>query len=228
MNLDGHGPFFWDGRAASLEEQASGPIENPVEMALKIDSALARINRDAFYSKAFRKIYHSKATKKNLGDAIAAYERTLYTTSPFDQWMRGDSTIVDASVMRGRIIFNKKGKCFDCHKGVDFTNDQFRNIGLYNGTTLADKGRFDATHDSADIGKFRVPGLRNVAVTAPYMHNGMFGSLREVIDYYNEPSQFVKNSIGTDSLIVPLHLSAQEKIDLENFLRSLTSTQFSR
>ncbi len=226
MNLDGHSPFFYDGRAATLEAQALGPIANPLEMALPIDSALARLNRDAFYSKAFRKIYRSKATAENLGDALAAFERTLNTNAPWDKFVRGDSSAVSASALRGRTIFNVKAKCFECHKGVDFTTDEFKNIGLYNGNDLNDRGRFDITKDSTDLGKFKTPGLRNVSVTGPYMHNGMFKTLREVIDYYNEPQRFVNGSINTDTLIQPLNLSETEKNDLEAFLNTLTNEQF--
>jgi cytochrome c peroxidase len=226
MNLAGHEPFFFDGRAASLEAQALGPIANPVEMALPVDSALARLNRDPFYSKAFHKVYRSKATAENLGDALAAFERTLNTNAPWDKFASGDSSAVSASVLRGRTIFNVKGKCFECHKGIDFTTDEFKNIGLYNGNELSDRGRFDITKDSADLGKFKTPGLRNVSVTGPYMHNGMFSTLREVIDYYDDPQRFVKGAINTDTLITPLKLTETEKNDLEAFLHSLTNEQF--
>lgn len=226
MNLAGHEPFFLDGRAATLEAQALGPIANPVEMALPVDSALARLNRNAFYSKAFRKIYHSKATAENLSDALAAFERTLNTNAPWDKFASGDSSAVSASALRGRAIFNVKAKCFECHKGIDFTTDEFKNIGLYNGNDLNDRGRFDITKDSTDLGKFKTPGLRNVSATGPYMHNGMFRTLRQVIDYYNEPQRFVNGSINTDTLIKPLNLSETEKNDLEAFLRTLTNEQF--
>ncbi|MCU0435506.1 MAG: cytochrome-c peroxidase [Bacteroidia bacterium] len=227
MNLAGHFPFFYDGRAATLEEQALGPIANPVEMALPVDSAVERLNRDAFYRKAFQKIFHSPATAQNLGTALAAFERTLNTNAPWDKYMNGgDSLAVSEAVLRGREIFNNKAKCFDCHKGVDFTTDEFRNIGLYNGKNLNDRGRFDITGDSADLGKFKTPGLRNVSVTGPYMHNGMFATLREVIDYYNDPQQFVPDAVNTDSLIQPLFLNERQKTDLEAFLRSLTHEQF--
>lgn len=226
MNLAGHYPFFYDGRAATLEAQALGPIANPLEMALPIDSALARLNGDEFYRQAFHKLFRSPATAENLGFALAEFERTLNTTAPWDKYMRGDSTAVSAAAVRGRDIFNNKGKCFDCHKGVDFTLDEFRNIGLYNGKNLNDRGRFDISRDSADQGKFKTPGLRNVAVTGPYMHNGMFATLREVIDYYNEPQRIVPDAINTDTLIRPLHLSEKEKNDLEAFLRALTNEQF--
>ncbi|MGL4598794.1 MAG: cytochrome-c peroxidase [Bacteroidia bacterium] len=228
MNLAGHFPFFYDGRAANLEAQALGPIENPLEMNLPIDSALARLNRDSYYSKAFQKIYREKATVKNLSDALAAYEKSLFTNSPFDRWAQGDSTAMSPAAIRGRKLFMDKGKCFECHKGVDFTNDEFKNIGLYNGKDLNDVGRFAITKDSADLGKFKTPGLRNIAVTGPYMHNGMFSTLSEVIDYYNRPSQFVEGSIGSDTLLVPLNLSVEEKGELEAFLRSLSGPAYQK
>jgi len=227
MNLKGHEPLFYDGRAQTLEIQALVPIENPVEMDLPIDSALARLNRHPQYAAYFKKVFRKPATKENLGAALAAFERTLSTSdTPFDRFMKGDSAALSESAKRGRIVFNEKGKCFDCHKGPDFTNDEFRNIGLFNDNDFSDRGRAEITKDSADLGKFRVPGLRNVAVTAPYMHNGMFKTLREVIDYYDTPQKFVKAPIGTDTLIVPLRLSEQEKLDLEAFMEALTDERF--
>jgi len=138
-----------------------------------------------------------------------------------------DTTGFGKSEQRGQVIFNEKGKCFDCHFGPDFTADQFRNIGLFNGKDLNDSGRFVVTRKLADLGKFKTPGLRNISVTAPYMHNGMHKTLREVIDYYNEPDKFVKNSINRDTLLIkPLNLTEVEKKDLENFLMSLTDRRF--
>ena len=141
-----------------------------------------------------------------------------------------DSTAISASAKRGLDVFNGKGNCFDCHFGIDFTgNDQFRNIGLYNGKDLNDKGRFDVTGKESDLGRFKVPGLRNIAMTAPYMHNGMHKTLMEVIEYYNEPDKFVKNSINRDSLLnKPLGLTQEEKKDLENFLLTLTDERFKK
>lgn len=138
-----------------------------------------------------------------------------------------DTTQFSAAAKRGRVIFNEKGKCFDCHFGPDFTGDQFRNIGLFNGKELNDSGRFMVTRKPTDLGEFKTPGLRNVSITGPYMHNGMHKTLKEVIDYYNEPDKFVSNSINRDSLLKkPLHLSVNEKLDLEAFLNSLTDKQF--
>ncbi len=228
MNLSSRNHFFYDGRAASLEEQAAGPIENSTEMNLPIAEAIKKLNAGKNYKAYFRKIYNDLPNRNNLLNAIAAFERTLETSdTPFDRFMKEDENAMSDAAKRGQKIFNVKGKCFDCHFGPDFTGDQFRNIGLYNGKELNDKGRFDFTKDSTDIGKFKVPGLRNIAVTAPYMHNGIFKTLAEVIDYYDNPTAFVKGSINSDSLLLkPLGLSSSEKSDLLKFLESLTDDRF--
>lgn len=228
MNLSARNFFFHDGRAESLEDQAAGPIENPVEMNLPIAEAIKKLTADKNYHSYFKKIYNETPNRTNLLDALAAFERTLETSdTPFDRFMNKDKNAISESAKRGQLIFNEKGKCFDCHFGPDFTGDQFRNIGLYNGKELNDLGRFDVTKDTADIGKFKVPGLRNISMTGPYMHNGMFKTLTEVIDYYNSPTDFVNGSINTDSLLLkPLELSSTEKSDLLNFLETLTDDRF--
>ena len=230
MNVAYREAYFWDGRVATLEEQALFPIENPVEMNLKIEEALKRLNADENYKTAFKKIYNAEVDKKNLGDALAAYERTLETSgTPFDRFAKGDSTAISESAKRGQLVFNFKGKCFDCHFGPDFTGDEYRNIGLFNGKELNDAGRYSTTKNKEDKGKFKVPGLRNASVTGPYMHNGMFKTLREVIDYYSEPEKFVKGSINVDPLTAKgVYLTEFEKQDLEAFLISLTDSSFSK
>jgi len=199
-----------------------------VEMDLPINEAVRRLNDDHEYVNFFTKIFGKKPTRENLAEAIASYERTLETVdTPFDLFMNGDDAAMSEAAKRGQVLFNEKAKCFDCHFGPDFTGDEFRNIGLFNGKDLNDAGRFVVTKDSKDIGKFKVPGLRNIAVTAPYMHNGMFSTLREVIDFYNDPKQFVKGSVNIDTLLQkPLGLSEQEKQDLEAFLHALTDARF--
>ena len=227
MNMASRSFFFHDGRAASLEEQASMPVENPVEMNLAFPEAVKRIQENKTYSKLFKNIYQSTPNKNNIANALAEFQRSLESdgSAPHDLWMNDiDTTALTASQQRGRVIFiADEFRCFECHFGPDFTGDEFRNIGLYDGITLTDKGRFEITKDSADIGKFKVPGLRNVELTAPYMHNGQFKTLREVIDFYSNPYDFVKNPKNIDSLMVePLNFSEQQKIDLVNFLHSLT------
>ncbi|MBK9283490.1 MAG: cytochrome-c peroxidase [Sphingobacteriaceae bacterium] len=232
MNQTDRNFYFWDGRAETLEEQALGPIENPVEMDLPLSIAIQRLLKSEKYKKAFQQVYGKDPSISLLAQAIANYERTLDTgNSPFDKYMRGkDTTQFSESAKRGLTIFNEKGKCFDCHFGVDFTgNDQFKNIGIYNGKDLNDKGRYDVTQKESDLGKFKIPGLRNIALTAPYMHNGMHKTLREVIDYYDTPDKFINNSINRDTLLSkPLGLSEGEKKDLENFLLSLTDERFTK
>ncbi len=229
-NMSFRSSFFWDGRAATLEEQVLRPIENPVEMALPLSEAVSRLRADARYVGYFQVLYGRSPDTTALANALAAFIRTLETAdTPFDRWMRGDQQAMSAAAVRGRAIFMKKGKCFDCHFGPDFTGDEFRNIGLFDGKDLSDPGRFAITKDSADLGRFKVPGLRNVAVTAPYMHHGAFRTLREVIDYYDTPDRFVPNSIGRDALLArPLGLTEAEKDDLEAFLHALTDDRFTR
>lgn len=232
MNMTNRNLYFWDGRAETLEEQAMGPIENPVEMDLPLTIAVKRLIRSNYYYQSFINIYGKKPSKELIAQAIANYERTLETNnSPFDRYMNGtDTNAMSPSAKRGLAIFNGKANCFDCHFGVDFTgNDQFKNIGIYNGKDLNDKGRYEVTKKESDIGKFKIPGLRNIAQTAPYMHNGMHKTLREVIDYYNEPDKFISNSVNRDTLMnKPLGLTEEEKKDLENFLLSLSDERFSK
>lgn len=230
-NLSDRPHLFYDGRAATLEDQVRFPIEDTNEMALSIAVAVKRLKADKNYVQWFTKIFGTGPSEKNLKAAIAAFERTLETSNtPFDRYMNGDSTAISLSAQRGRELFmGAKAKCFDCHFSPDFTGDEFRNIGLYDGVTYKDAGRYDITKKKEDLGKFKVPGLRNVAVTAPYMHNGMFKTLGDVIDYYNEPAKTVAVPLNIDTLLMkPLGLTTQEKQDLVNFLQTLTDDRFKK
>lgn len=220
--------FFWDGRAASLEEQALGPIQNEKEMGLPLADAVARLNADAGYAAAFAKVYHGPATVKNLAAAIAAFERTLETgNSPYDRFIAGDDAALSESAKRGRLLFIGRANCNNCHSGEDFTSDRHKNIGLFNGRELADPGRGGITKAAEHLGLFKVPSLRNVAVTAPYMHNGMFATLRDVVEYYNRPEKVVQGSINRDkALDQPLNLTDAEVSDVVAFLESLTDDRF--
>jgi cytochrome c peroxidase len=230
MNVLSRSFFFHDGRAASLEEQAIGPVENPLEMNLSFDEAVKRIKANPEYVRLFKKIYKEEPNAKNLANALSEFQRSLESdgSAPHDLFVNGvDLNAMTASQQRGRKLFlDDKSKCFNCHFGPDFTGDEFRNIGLYDGVKLLDKGRFDFTKKQEDIGKFKVPGLRNVALTAPYMHSGMFNTLEEVIDYYSNPYDFVKKPINMDTLMIkPLNFTQEEKTDLVNFLHSLTDEE---
>jgi len=227
-NMTAREHFFWDGRAATLEQQVIGPIENPVEMNLPIPIAIERLKAHPKYKRYFKHFYGRQVDQEALSNALASFIRTLETSNtPFDSYVNGKRSAMSEEAIRGRLVFMKKGKCFDCHFTPDFTGDEFRNIGLFDGEKLNDAGRFDVTKKEEDKGKFKVPGLRNVALTAPYMHNGQFKTLREVIDYYDEPDKFGIHSIGRDTLLQrPLGLTETEKTDLEAFLEALTDRRF--
>jgi cytochrome c peroxidase len=229
MNMASRPYFFYDGRAATIQDQVLMPIHNPIEMDLPIPDLLERLNNN-HYKEWFNSIFESDPDSSTLGAALGAFVFSLESKgdTPFDRWMGGDTTAMTQRQVEGHEIFNEKAKCFDCHFTPDFTGDEFRNIGLYNGSdTLKDAGRFVITNDSSDLGKLKVPGLRNIAVTAPYMHNGMFQTLEEVIEYYDDPTKFVQNSINMDTLVQePLHLTQDEKDKLLEFLHSLTDSEF--
>lgn len=220
--------YFWDGRATTLEEQSVMPIENPDEMGLPIREAVARLNASAEYRRLFRKIFHQPVNEKNLSAAFGAFEKTLETVdSKFDDWSN-DLAVLTDDEERGRQLFiGSKAKCFDCHSMEDFTDDQFKNIGLYNEKEARDAGRFLMTKNKSDLGKFKTPGLRNIAVTAPYMHDGRFRTLEQVVSYYNTPFMFVDGPVNMDgALQKPLGLTQQDKKDLVSFLKTLTDKAY--
>ncbi|MBP6396842.1 MAG: cytochrome-c peroxidase [Saprospiraceae bacterium] len=229
MNMASRGLMFYDGRAASLEDQVHFPVEDLNEMAFNLQEGAKRLNVNKQYQAWFKSVFQEEAKPSNIAKAIAAYEETLETSNTlFDNYMKDLKPSMSAAAIRGREVFmSKKAKCFDCHFSPDFTGDEFRNIGLFDQHQFVDRGRFDVTKDSADLGKFKVPGLRNVAITPPYMHNGMFNTLEEVIEYYDNPFKFVANPINADSLMQkPLGLTKEEKSDLVAFLHALTDLRF--
>ncbi len=228
LNMKNRPYFFWDGRAASLEEQSLMPIQNPDEMGLAIEEAVSRLNKSPEYKMLFQKIFRQKPDAKNLAAAFAAFEETLETVnSKFDDWSNNLGKLTTQEE-RGRQLFvGDKAKCFDCHRMEDFTTDEFKNIGLYDEYKLNDAGLYTITKKESDKGKFKTPGLRNVAVTAPYMHNGMFKTLEEVLNYYNSPDWFIENPINRDdALKTPLRLTSQEKKDIIAFLKTLTDKKY--
>lgn len=228
LNMKNRPYYFWDGRAASLEEQSLMPIQNPDEMGLAIEEAVKRLNEHPEYKILFKKIFKEQPDATNLAAAFAAYEQTLETVnSKFDDWSNNKIELT-ASEERGRQLFvGDKAKCFDCHSMEDFTNDEFKNIGLYNGKELNDAGLYNITKKESDLGKFKTPGLRNIAVTAPYMHNGKFKTLEQVLTYYNNPDAFVDDPVNIDdALKKPLGLSLQDKKDIIAFLKTLTDKKY--
>ena len=228
LNMKNRPYFFWDGRAKTLSQQALMPIANPNEMGLPILEALERLNKNIEYKNLFLKLFGSKPNAKNLALAFAAYEQTLETgNSKFDLAFDNKATLTEQEERGRQLFLSEKTHCFDCHKREDFTTDEFKNIGLYNNQQYTDVGRYAITNDRADLGKFKIPGFRNIAITAPYMHDGRFKTLEQVIAYYNNPSAFVEKPINTDALLLqPLGLSEAEQKDLVAFLKTLTSKKY--
>ena len=212
--------MFWDGGIPSLEQQVLAPIESPLEMDYDINKVVARLNNDPIYTQLFLKAYKQLPSTYTLTRAIACYERTLFTsTSRFDDYLYNNiTTSLNLSEKNGMIIFmGERGECFHCHGEYNFTDYSFKNNGLY--LFYADSGRARITLNQSDVGKFKVPSLRNVEFTAPYMHDGSMATLQEVIEHYDTGGLPHPNKSG---LLKPLNLTAQEKQDLVNFLKALS------
>jgi len=211
--------LFWDGRAGSLEEQALGPIANPVEMDRPVAELVQALAADPSYGPAFRAVYPDGATATNLARAIAAFERTIRPgPSPHDRWLAGDAQALSPAALRGVRVF-RRNRCVACHKGPDFTDHAFHNVGWGSDHTSPDAGRFAVTHDPEDQGGFKTPTLRNVAQSAPYFHDGQAATLEAVVDYYDKGGNPNPN---LDFRVQPMNLSAEDKADLLAFLRSLS------
>lgn len=227
MNMSERPYLFWDGRARNLEEQALMVIQNKDEMGMKLHVAVLRLQAHPEYRKWFQSAFGEKPGIKNLTAALASFIRTLETDESRYDLYSDDSTQWTAAERRGHALFVGKAKCFDCHFSPDFTGDEFRNIGLFDGSRWNDSGRYLITRDLRDLGKFKTPGLRNVEMTAPYMHDGSFKTLEAVVAYYNNPGHFVDAPQNMDPLMEqPLRLNAQEQADLVAFLKSLTDQRF--
>lgn len=214
---------FWDGRAGSLEEQAIGPLTNPVEMENPTNqSVVDRLRKIPYYRQSFREIFGGEVSIDRIGEAIAAYERTLLTPNTrYDRYLMGEKKALSPSAQKGFLLFKGKARCVLCHSGALLTDQSYHNLGVpQTGTLSTDVGRYAISHDPADKGKFRTPPLRNVALTSPYMHDGTFRTLRQVVDFYDKGGG--KSPYKTkDPLLRPLHLTKQEKIELVDFLLAL-------
>ena len=254
---------FWDGRAASLEEQSKGPFINPVEHGLKdFKPVLETIRKDPEYPALFSKAFGIKPqeiTMDHVVKAIASFERTVISgNSPFDRYMYGgQKDAMSEAAVRGLQIYRTKARCQDCHRieqtSATFTDNKYHNLGVgfsligpelfeivekvkkagasgqklddtvLSSRKMSELGRFAVTLDLEDIGRFKTPTLRNVAVTGPYMHDGSMETLEEVIELYDQGGE--ENPM-LDSGIRPLRLTEQEKADLLEFLKALTSPEY--
>jgi cytochrome c peroxidase len=216
---------FWDGRAASLEEQALGPIQNPVEMAMpSMDVVMDKMKADSEYIEAFKAAFppDGDITPDHIRKAVASFERTVMSgNSPFDRFKAGDQNAMSESAQRGYQIFKdeKKGNCETCHVGFNFSDENYYNLGIGMKAKNPDLGYFAISKLEGHKGAFKTPTLREVANTAPYMHDGSVKSLEEVVIIYNKgghPNRWLSKKIK------PLNLSKQERQDVIEFLKSLS------
>ena len=212
---------FWDGRARSLEEQAIGPIHNPVEMAETHEHVVAKLGKIKGYQQEFRAVFGTEVNLQGIAEAIAAYERTvLSTNSAFDKYVLGDVKAMDEAAARGLGLFKGKARCILCHNGPNFTDNQFHNLGVPQvGPMKEDLGRYNVTRADKDKGAFKTPTLRSVTETAPYMHDGAFKTLEEVVDFLDQGGG---SNPRLSPLMRPLGLTTEEKADLVMFLKALT------
>jgi cytochrome c peroxidase len=210
---------FWDGRAASLEEQAKGPIQNPVEMGFTHEEAVKRLAGIKGYPPLFKAAFGDPAVSiDRVAKAIASFERTVITgNAPYDRQeaKKGD---MKPAARRGMALYFGKANCSVCHSGPSFTDSQFHNLGVGMSAAKPDLGRYDQTKREADKGAFKTPTLRNLKDTAPYMHDGSQKTLAEVVAFYNKGGE--KNPHLSDKMR-PLNLTAAEQKDLLAFLDAL-------
>ncbi len=224
--------FLWDGSAFSLEQQAFAPVTNPIEMNSTWQAVVDKLKQDTTYPELFRKAFGTAGIDSiRVTKAIAQFERTLISSnSKFDQFLRGQTTLTPQELNGFDVFMDEaRGDCFHCHgsdKNPLWTDNAFHNNGL--DTTFKDLGLGAVTGDPADNGKFRSPSLRNLAFTAPYMHDGRFNTLEEVIDHYSDG---LKPSPTIDPLMKKVAqggvgLSPTDKADLKAFLLSLSDFNF--
>jgi cytochrome c peroxidase len=216
---------FWDGRAASLEDQAIGPVHNPVEMAMPNPKVLEdRLKQDAEYAALFRAAFPPAGlvNEDHIAKAIASFERTVLSgNSPYDRFLAGDKTAMNGSAQRGYAIFmdEKRGNCVTCHVNFNFTDENYYNLGVGMRAKHPDLGRFSVTRLEGHKGAFKTPTLRNVADTAPYLHDGSEKTLEDVINLYEKggvPNPWLSPKMK------PLKLTRQDKQDLVEFLKALS------
>ena len=223
-NLAWYPYFFAEGGSPNLEAQILGPLEDPNEMSLSAVTAVARLKQNPEYIKLFKQVFNDSPSVYTLTRAIAAFERNLISgNSAFDKYyyQKQDDALSEEQ-KRGFKLFNSdRLKCAECHSGYLFTDFSFHNIGLFN--EYKDPGRERLTLKKEDHGKFKVPSLRNIAVTGPYMHNGSVETLEDVIDLYESGGFPYSNK---SDKIQPLELTIEEKSALIAFLHSLTDSSY--
>jgi cytochrome c peroxidase len=231
--------FFWDGRAHLLRDQAILPIQDALEMDETLDNVIAKLENTKMYRDQFSRAFGTdEVTVDRMALALEQFMLSIVSyNSKFDQWKAGNADLTE-SEERGRKLFITEynpffpqfsgADCAHCHGGANFENDLYMNNGLDTDADFTDIGREAVTMKPMDRAKFKVPTLRNIALTAPYMHDGRFQTLEEVIDHYNEgihPSSTVDPAI-LNTMSTGLFLDDQDKMDLVNFLKTLTDEAF--
>ncbi len=213
--------FFWDGRAASIEQQVVQPLLNPREMAMTAEGVVAFVRTDVSYQRQFRAAFNREPQLDDLARALATYVRTIRSgNSRYDRFRTGRTSALTAQEQHGMRVFFGRANCWSCHAGPNLTDERFHNTGVaYRGGQLLDPGRFVVTQQLADRGAFKTPTLREVARTAPYMHDGSLATLEDVVEYYERGGNA---NPGLASILRPVDLSRDEKRALVAFLRALS------
>ena len=200
---------FWDGRSKDLADQALKPITNPVEMGNTLSQVMKDLKANPNYVKYFSDIYDDGITEENLADVLAEFEKTLITVnSPFDKYLRGDKNAISKSAIHGYKLFKTKG-CISCHNGINIGGNLFNKFGIYEDSESKELGRYKITHKKEDKYVFKVPSLRNVSITGPYMHDGRATSLKEAVNI------MFKYQLGR-------RIYGDDLRDIVSFLQSLT------
>jgi cytochrome c peroxidase len=212
---------FWDGRASRLEEQALEPFADPDEFDLPVETAIARLREHDEYPALFHAAFARQPNAADLARALAGYVRTILSgDAPLDRYLAGDHTALSAEEQAGLRLFRGRANCVACHVGPTFTDEQFHNTGVaWRDGVFADPGRYALTGREADRGAFKTPTLREIARTAPYMHDGSLATLEDVVEFYNRGGT---SNPHLDRELRPLDLSAEEKRALVAFLRTLS------
>jgi len=234
LNVFIYDGYFWDGRAGNLSQQVLSPLGAHHEMDMDIPSLPAKLQAIRQYDSLFRAVFPGQpVTIENITGAITTFEKTVRSRrSRFDLFMEGRTNALSDQELEGLHLFRTKARCMNCHYGAYFTDKQFHNIGLtYYQRKYEDLGRYNITHDTADVGRFRTPSLRDVAHTGPYMHNGLFPELLGIINIYNSgmqlrPKPGQENDVlfpKTDVLMQPLQLTSDEKNALVAFLQAISA-----
>ncbi|HEY0299668.1 MAG TPA: cytochrome c peroxidase [Arachidicoccus sp.] len=230
--------LFWDGRSSSLGNQAMLPLAQHHEMDMDIKQLPRKISKINGYSVLFRQLYGKKKIDLvEITDAISTFEKTIKSrTTKFDRFVAGDNKILTDQEVEGLHLFRTKARCMNCHYGTYFTDLQYHNIGLtYYGRKYQDLGRYEVTRRAEDVGKFRTAQLRDLMLTRPWMHNGLFDNLEGIVNMYNSGMHQLDNKVDksvdslyphTDVLLQPLYLTQQEKESLVAFLQSLTTVEY--